>query len=127
MSQVLTQAPCLGDLIKREFDKNYDREIVTLKEGIAYVLGCVLGKVTATGVYTLSPAASTEGIEGAEIGCAVLAEDVDATGGDTAAIVLARGPVIVAEHALIFDSSVDSDEARTIKRDELAAHGIVSR
>lgn len=127
MSQVYTQPPSIGDLIKREFDKDYSREIVTLKAGNTYEFGSVLGKVTATGLHSLAPAASTEGFEGAEIGCAVLIETVDATSADVQAVAVVRGPAIVADVALVFDATVDSAEERNTKLQQLAAHGIVAR
>ena len=124
---VLTSPATLGDLLKREFDPNYSRETVTLKAGTAYPLGAVLGRVTATGIYALSPTASTTGSEGAEIACAVLVEAVDATAADTKALVLVRGPVIVADRALVFDTSVADAAAQSLKHQQLAAHGIVVR
>lgn len=124
---VLTSPATLGDLLKREFDPNYSRETVTLKAGSAYPLGAVLGRVTADGKYILSPAASTTGSEGAEIACAVLVEAVDATAADTQAVVLARGPAIVADRALVFDASVADAAAQFFKHQQLAAHGIVVR
>ena len=124
---VLTSPATLGDLLKREFDPNYSRETVTLKAGAAYPLGAVLGRVTASGVYALSPTASTTGSEGAEIACAVLVEAVDATAADTQAVILARGPAIVADRALVFDASVTDAAAQPFKHQQLAAHGIVVR
>jgi len=124
---VLTSPATLGDLLKREFDPNYSRETVTLKSGTAYPLGAVLGRVTADGKYILSPAASTTGSEGAEIANAVLIEAVDATAADTPALVLVRGPVIVADRALVFDASVADAAAQSVKHQQLAAHGIVVR
>ena len=126
MSTPLVSPSTLGDLIKREFDSDYTREIVTLKAGAAYPLGAVLGRITATGVYALSPAASSTGLEGAEIACAVLLHPVPASSTDTQAVVLARGPVIVADGALAFDASI-ADADRPLKHQQLAAHGIVVR
>ena len=124
---VLTSPATLGDLLKREFDPNYSRETVMLKAGTAYLLGAVLGRITADGKYVLSPAASTTGSEGAEIANAVLIEAVDATAADTPALVLVRGPVIVADRALAFDASVADAAAQSLKHQQLAAHGIVVR
>ena len=124
---VLTSPATLGDLLKREFDPNYSRETITLKAGTAYPLGAVLGRVTATGVYAFSPAASTTGSEGAEIANAVLIEAVDATAADTPALVIARGPLIVADRALVFDASVADAAAQSLKHQQLAAHGVVVR
>ena len=127
MSTPLISPATLGDLIKRESDPDYTRETVTLKAGAAYPLGAVLGRITADGKYTFSPAASTTGTEGAEIACAVLLHPVAASATDTQAVILARGQVIVADRALAFDASVTDAAAQSLKHQQLAAHGIVVR
>ena len=127
MSTPLISPLSLADLIKRESDPDYTRETVTLKAGTAYPLGAVLGRITATGVYTLSPAASTAGLEGAEIASALLLHPVAASDTDTQAVVLARGQVIVADRALAFDATVTDAAAQSLKHQQLAAHGIVVR
>jgi hypothetical protein len=124
---VLTMAPTLGDLLKYELNGNYCRETVTLKSGTAYALGSVLGKITASGKYRLSPAAEAVGDEGAETAVAVLIAAVDATGGDKLGLVIARGPAIVSKDALVFDASVDQPAEKATKRTQLAALGIVPR
>lgn len=127
MSTPLISPATLGDLIKRESDPDYTRETVTLKAGTAYPLGAVLGRITADGKYTFSPAASTTGTEGAEIANAVLLHPVALSATDTQAVVLARGQVIVADHALAFDATVTDAAAQSLKHQQLAAHGIVVR
>ena len=127
MSTPLISPSTLGDLIKRESDPDYTRETVTLKAGTAYPLGAVLGRITADGKYTFSPAASTTGTEGAEIACAVLLHPVAASATDTQAVILARGQVIVADRALAFDATVADAAALSLKHQQLAAHGIVVR
>ena len=127
VSTPLISPATLGDLIKRESDPDYTRETVTLKAGAAYPLGAVLGRITADGKYTFSPVASTTGIEGAEIACAVLLHPVAASATDTQAVILARGQVIVADRALAFDASVTDAAAQSLKHQQLAAHGIVVR
>lgn len=127
MSAVLISPATLGDLVKRESDPDYTRESVTLKASTAYPLGAVLGRITADGKYTFSPAASTTGTEGAEIACAVLLHAVPASDTDTQAVVLARGQVIVADRALAFDATVADAAAQSLKHQQLAAHGIVVR
>lgn len=124
---VLTMAPTLGDLLKYELNGNFSRETVTLKAGTAYALGSVLGKVTASGKYRLSPAAEVVGDEGADIASAVLLGAVDATGGDKIGLVAARGPTIVSKAALVFDASVDQPAEKTAKYGQLAAAGIIAR
>ena len=124
---VLTQPPTLGDLLKYELNANYSREAVTLKAGTSYALGSVLGKITASGKYRLSPAAEVVGDEGAEVAAAVLIEAIDATAGDKTGLVAARGPAIVSKAALVFDASVDQAAEKDAKHVELAAAGIVPR
>lgn len=124
---VLTQSPTLGDLLKYELNSSYCRETVVLKAGTDYPLGAVLGRITASGEYRLSPAAEVVGDEGAETAIAVLIAAVDATAADQTGLVVARGPVIVADAALVFDASVDQPAERTAKITQLAASGIVAR
>ena len=61
---------------------------VTLLAGAAYVRGAVLGKVTTSGKFTLSTSAADDGSEDPDV---VLAETVDATGGDRQALIYSRG------------------------------------
>lgn len=124
---VLTMAPTLGDLLKFELNAGFNRETVTLKAGTAYPLGAVLGKITASGKYRLSPAATVAGDEGAETASAVLIAAADATAADAAGVVVARGPVIVSQAALVFDASVDQPAEIAAKHAQLAAGGIVPR
>ena len=124
---VLIAPPTLGDLLKFELNASYSRETVTLKAGITYPLGSVLGRITASGEYRLSPAALVAGDEGAETAIAVLLEAVDATGGAAIGLITARGPVILAEGALAFDASVDQPAERAAKVSQLSALGLVAR
>src|SRR5579885_365523 len=123
----LTMAPTLGALVKYELKGNYNRETVTLKAGTSYPLGALLGRITATATNRRSPASPVTGEEGAETAVAVLIEAVDATAGDAAGLVIARGPAIVSKAALVFDASVDQPAEKAAKHAELAAVGIVPR
>jgi hypothetical protein len=123
----LTMAPTPGDLLKYELNGNYCREVVTLKAGTDYALGAVLGRITASGTYRLSPDAEVTGDEGAETAVAVLIEAVDATDGDKPGLIVARGPAIVSKAALVFDASVDDATKRAAKHAQLSAAGIVPR
>ena len=124
---VLTMAPTLGDLLKFELNASYTRETVTLKAGTSYSLGAVLGRITASGEYRLSPAAEVVGDEGAEAAIAVLLEAVDATDAAVTGLIAARGPVILADTALVFDASVDQPTERAAKIVQLATVGLVAR
>ena len=123
----LTKGPTLGDLLKYELNGSYNRETVTLKAGTSYPLGAVLGKITASSKFRLSPAAQVVGDEGAETASAVLIEAVDATAGDAVGLIVARGPTIVSKDALVFDASVDQAAEKAAKHNQLAAVGIVPR
>ena len=107
---VLTASPTLGDLLKFELNASYTRETVTLKAGTSYPLGSVLGRITASGEFRLSPAAEVVGDEGAETAIGVLLEAVDAT-----------------DAALVFDASVDQPTERAAKIIQLATVGLVAR
>jgi hypothetical protein len=124
---VLIAPPTLGDLLKYELNGNFTRETVTLKSGTDYPLGAVLGKITASGKYRLAPAAEVTGDEGAENALAVLIEAVDDSNADATGLIIARGPVIVSEAALVFDPSVDQAGEKAAKKAQLAAIGIVPR
>ena len=124
---VLTMNPTLGDLLKYELQGSYCRETVTLKAGTSYPLGAVLGKITASGKYRLSPNATVTGDEGAETAIAVLLEAVDATAADKAGLIAARGPVILSKAALAFDASVSDAAKKAAKHTQLAAVGLVAR
>ncbi|GHV50518.1 hypothetical protein FACS1894168_1740 [Deltaproteobacteria bacterium] len=120
---VLTAPGVLGDLLKREYDRDYCREDVELVPSAdGYKAGAVLGKVTANGKYALSTATGTTGEETA---CAVLLQDVPANG--VVGLILARGPAIVADTALVFHSTVNTDALKRAKQQQLAAFGIVVR
>ena len=120
---VLTAPGVLGDLLKREYDRDYCREDVALAASAeGYKMGAVLGKVTADGKYAMSPAT---GSTGEETACAVLLLDVPPHG--TQGIIAARGPVIVADAALVFHPSVSADTLKNEKHQQLAAFGIVVR
>ena len=121
---VLTQPPSMGDILKYEVNPNYTRETVTLLAGTPYPVGSVLGKITASGKYKLATATGTDG---AQIASAVLLTAVDATGADATGVILARGPAIVSQSALVFDATVNDAPKTATKYAELVAVGIVPR
>ncbi|WP_287882870.1 MULTISPECIES: head decoration protein [Paracoccus] len=120
---VLTQPPGMGDILKYEINPNYTREVVTLLAGSSYPVGAVLGKITASGKYTL---ATATGSDGAETAAAVLLDATDASLADATGIVLARGPAIVSRAGLVFDASVDDSTKTATKITELASAGIIA-
>ena len=121
---VLTQPPTMGDVLKYEVNPNFTRETITLLAGTAYPVGAVLGKITASGKYKF---ATSGGSDGAQTAAAVLLYAVDATEADATAIILARGPAIVSQAALVFDATVDDGAKIATKHGQLAALGIIPR
>lgn len=61
---------------------------VTILSGQNIARGAVLGKITASGKYILSLSGASDGSQTPDL---ILAESVDATGGDKEAIAYARG------------------------------------
>ena len=85
-------------------------------------VGTVLGKITASGKYTLHNAAATDG---SEVASAILYNTIDATAGDTDTTVLTRFAE-VAEAKLIFKSGISApNKAAAIAA--LATHNIIVR
>ncbi len=121
---VLRQPATMGDVLKYEVNPNYTRETVTLLAGAAYPVGAVLGQITASAKYTLSP---ETGADGSEVAVAVLLYAIDATDADTIGIVIARGPAIVSKAALTFDPTVDDLTKIATKHGQLTALGIIPR
>lgn len=62
--------------------------VVTLLAGQSLLRGAVLGKITASGKYTLSASASADGSQAPDL---ILAEHCDATAGDRTAMAYSRG------------------------------------
>ena len=121
---VLTEPPSMGDVLKYEVNPNYTREVITLLIGTNYPSGAVLGRITASGKYTLSAAT---GADGAQVAVAVLLYPVNSTLADAVGIVVARGPSIVSRAALAYGATVDDGTKIAAKITQLAAVGIIAR
>ena len=91
---------------------------------ITYLLGAVLGIITATGKFKM---AEVGAVDGSAVAVAVLAFASNATAGDTTAVIIRRGPAIVSRAALVFHPSVTAGALTTTKLAELIAVGIVPR
>lgn len=119
----LVMSSTYGDLVKREYMRDFDREAITLMpRAEGYQLGAVLGKVTATGKYALCVATANDG---SELPCAVLIHDVPESTMDTEAVAFVRGPVILISDFLRMDASLDSTKPAVLA--QLAAFGMVAR
>ena len=121
---VLTEPPSMGDVLKYEVNPNYTREVITLQLGLSYPAGSVLGRITASGKYTLSPAT---GADGSQTAVAVLLYPVNATLADAVGIVVTRGPAIVSRAALVYEATVNDAAKIAAKITQLAAVGIIAR
>lgn len=103
------------------------REVVTIASGEGQIKpGTILGQVTASEKYVVSPNAEVVGKEGAETASAILAYGVDATSADVEAVVLKR-IAAVKKPMLLFDASVDDDTKKAAKLAQLAAVDIIAR
>jgi len=120
----LTQLPLQGDLVKYVLEPNFNYESVVLLTGTNYLLGAVLGLITATGKFKL---AEVGAVDGSAVAVAVLAFASNATAGDTIAVIIRRGLAIVSRAALVFHPSVTAGALTTTKLNELIAVGIVPR
>jgi hypothetical protein len=121
---VLTEPPSIGDVLKYEVNPNYTRDVVTLLIGTNYPSGAVLGRVTASGKHTLSPATRADGSQTA---VAVLLYPVNATLADAVGIVVTRGPAIVSRAALAYEATVNDAAKIAAKITQLATVGIIAR
>lgn len=113
-------------VVKHEYEPQIGtcRDVVVVND-IAQTLkvGTILGKVTATGKYKV---ADKDAVDGSQTAAAVVIADVAGNSGDialaattdTKVLVLARGPVVVAN--LIYGDTVEA----TVN-DQLKAVGIV--
>ena len=69
----------------------YTTRVVTIVSGQDLEVGAVLGKITASGKYTLSLSASSDGSQTPDL---VLAQDCDASGGDKQALCYETGQIV---------------------------------
>lgn len=128
MATVMNEGRHPAEFILNEEEMAYNREVVTIADSAKLEPGSVVGKITASGKYILSPAAEVLGSEGAEAAVGVLIYGVDASGGDvTDALILTRPGASVNLNRLVFDASVDDDAKIAAKVAELKAAGVVAR
>ena len=119
---VLTEGRHPGGFLVWEAFRDYCHEVVTVASGVLEP-GTVLGKITASGKYA---AHDPDASDGTETAVAVLWGHADASGGDTIAVALVRGPAIVNQHDLVFAGTPSAGEI-TAANTALAAAGIIVR
>lgn len=84
---VLNESRHTGEFMVSEANGHRSREQVTLAAGQSLDVGAVLGRITATGLYTeYAPAAA----DGSETAAAILYAAVDASAADSPAVIIAR-------------------------------------
>lgn len=128
MALISTRKPLLGNVVKHEYAREHGfcREVVTVNIADATELsnGSVLGKVTATGKYTVSDPAA---VDGSEVAAAIVVENKSvAAATDTEVAVMVRGPAIVTQSGLVFDVAHDAGQIATAVG-EIESLGIVVR
>lgn len=110
-----------------EGNGDISREVVTIKSGAGKLdPGSVLGQITASSKYVISPNAEVVGSEGAENAKAILGYPVDATSADVQAVVIRRLSE-VKKPMLIYDASVNDANKIATKLSQLATHNIIAR
>lgn len=127
MALIATDSLRYSNTVKHEYEPalGFCRESVTVNETSAktYVIGTVLGQVTATGKYKISLQGATDGSQNP---VAVVIEDKSvAATTDTKVLVIARGPVIVGKAALGLDASFGTQAQKDAAYASLAAKGIL--
>lgn len=126
MTVIATDKTRLSNMLKKETwaDVGYCREVVTVNEAAikSYVVGTVLGKVTANGKYMICVQTAADGSQTA---AAIVLEDRSiAAATDTKLVVMTRGPASVAAGALVLDASHDLNAEKLAIYASLEAKGI---
>lgn len=126
MTVIATDTLRRSNLVKHEYAPEfaYCREVVTVNEAAAksYVVGTVLGKVTADGKYKI---AVQTAVDGSQTAAAVVLDAVaiPATT-DTKIVVLVKGPAGINKGALVLDATYDLAAEKAAVYAALEAKGI---
>jgi Bacteriophage lambda head decoration protein D len=115
----------ISNLVKQEqwVATGYSRKVVTVNEAAAttYVVGTVLGKVTATGKYKV---AVETAVDGSKVAAGlVLAVQAIPASTDTKVVVLFRESAI-SKGGLVLDTTYDNATKQGVVYDTLEAMGI---
>lgn len=134
MSVVATDYSHYSNLVKASDSGNTElfHELVTVNEAAqkSYVVGTVLGKVTATGKYKI---AVETAVDGSKAPVAIVVGDSFGTAApftvaattDTKVLSIARGKVIVSLAALALDSTYNDATKKQAAYDSLKSVGIL--
>ena len=117
----------ISHLVKKEQwpEFGWSRLLVTVNEAAAkeYVLGTVLGKVTANGKYKIAVQTAVDGSQTAA--ALVLGKQSIPATTDTKVLVLVRD-AIVSKAALVLDATYDLDAEKQAAYDSLKTVGILA-
>lgn len=119
----LTEGAYHGDVVLWEEDAFYSRDEAIIVSGQNLKIGAVLGQITASGKWTLSAPGANDGSQTPK--GVLVHEDVDASAGDKAGIVLVR-QARVRRGGLIFHSTIDDATKRATAVAALKAVGILT-
>jgi hypothetical protein len=111
MSLIATEGFRKSHLVKQELfpENGFNYDVVTVNEAAAasYVVGTVLGKITASGKYIISKANASDG---SQVAAAIVVEEKSiAATTDTKVLAMVRGPAIVSKAALVLDATINLD------------------
>lgn len=126
MPIVATDSARLSNLVKHELwpETGYCRKEVIVNEATAksYVVGTVLGKVTADGKYKIAVQTASDG---SNVAAAIVLDNqsIPATT-DTKVVVYTKGPLEVSRDALVLDATYDLAAEKLAVYEALEAKGI---
>ena len=112
----------LGDLLKFEAPNLYSREEITVAQGQRLALGTIIGQDSETDLIKALNPAATDGTQNA---LGALIAEVDATSGNTKAVIVTRD-AILADHAVVWASSITLEQ-KTAAIKQLEARGVIIR
>ena len=106
---MVTETNHAGEHIVEELGSpQFCREEVTIVSGQDLAAGTVVGKITASGKYAVYDNGAADGTQTA---AGVLFDAVDASGGDAAGVITARGAVVNADLLTSNDANGTADLA----------------
>ena len=112
----------LGDLLKFEAPNLYSREEITVAQGQKLALGAIIGQDSETDLIKALNPTATDGTQNA---LGVLIAEVDATSGNTKAVIVTRD-AILADHAVVWPSAITLEQ-KTAAIKQLEARGVIIR
>ncbi len=127
MSLIATEGFRKSHLVKQELfpENGFNYDVVTVNEAAAasYVVGTVLGKITASGKYIISKADASDG---SQVAAAIVVEEKSiAATTDTKVLAMVRGPAIVSKAALVLDATINLDAEKAAVYAAFEAKGIL--